>query len=352
MDPEMNDQTKTTAVADTATPSRKSRGTVDGPGSGRGTKFAIFTVFRRFGTVIAFALIVAYFYSSTNGDLLSTGNVAAILNQASVVGTMALGLTVCLVLGQLDLSIGYVATLSGLVVTGLMSEQGLSTFVAIAAALAISAFIGLVNGVVVTLLKVNALLATLAMGSVIGGVISWYTIAPFTSGISDGFISFGQKTWSFMPAPAVVLLGTALILWLFLQQTPTGRRMYALGGNPEAARNAGVRVIQLQILAFAISGLCAGIAGILLSAQLGSGQPTGAIGLLLGAFSAAFLGASTWREGEFHIGGTLLGVLIIGVVFSGLALTDAQYYLKDIVTGAILILAVGSANLLGDRAAR
>lgn len=317
-----------------------------------GSSLSVMDVLRRFGTVIAFVLIVVYFAGSTNGALISSGNIAAILNQAAVVGTMALGLTVCLVLGQLDLSIGYVATLSGLVVTGLQSQQGLSPLVSIPVALAVAALIGLVNGVVVTWLKVNALLATLAMGAIIGGVISWYTITPFTTGIADEFVAFGQTRWGFLPAPAVVLIATAVVLWVFLQQTPTGRRMYALGGNPEAARNAGVRIARLQIVAFVISGLCSGIAGILLAAQLGSGQPTGAVGLLLGAFSAAFLGASTWRDGEFHIGGTILGVLVIGVVFSGLALTDAQYYLKDIVTGAILILAVGSANLLRVRSTR
>ncbi|HWM35289.1 MAG TPA: ABC transporter permease [Pseudolysinimonas sp.] len=317
-----------------------------------GSRLSVLDVLRRFGTVIAFVLIVVYFAGSTNGALISSGNIAAILNQAAVVGTMALGLTVCLVLGQLDLSIGYVATLSGLVVTGLQSQQGLPPLVSIPVALAVAALIGLVNGVVVTWLKVNALLATLAMGAIIGGVISWYTITPFTTGIADDFVAFGQTRWGFLPAPAVVLIATAVVLWVFLQQTPTGRRMYALGGNPEAARNAGVRIARLQIVAFVISGLCSGIAGILLSAQLGSGQPTGAVGLLLGAFSAAFLGASTWRDGEFHIGGTILGVLVIGVVFSGLALTDAQYYLKDIVTGAILILAVGSANLLRVRSTR
>lgn len=306
-------------------------------------------IVRRFGTVVGLVILVAYFSIVTSGELLTSANIAAILNQTAVLGVLALGLTVCLVLGQFDLSIGWTASLAGMICTGLMSQHGTSPWLATLAALAAGALVGLINGIVVTMLRVNALLATLAMGSVISGLINWYSISPFVANIPQSFVNIGSNKVLGIPIPAIILGVLGLLLWTYLQQTAGGRRMYAVGGNEEAARIAGIRIKRVQLLAFVICGVTAATAGILLAVQLGSGQPTGAVGLLLSAFAGAFLGSATWREGEFHIGGTIVGVLILGVVFSGLALTDAQYFLKDIITGVILVVAVGSASLLRSR---
>jgi ribose transport system permease protein len=306
-------------------------------------------VLERFGTVIALVVMIVYFAIATSGDMVTSQNIAAILNQIAVLGVLAIGLTVCLVLGQFDLSIGWTASLAGMVATGLMSQHGTPMLVAVAAAVGVGALVGLVNGLIVTVLRVNALLATLAVGSVISGLINWYSISPFTSGIAPSFKSIGQDKVIGIPNAAIVLAVIGIGLWVFLQQTAGGRRMYAIGGNEEAARVAGVNIRRVQLLAFVICGVCAAVSGLLLAAQLGSGQPTGAVGLMLSAFAGAFLGSATWREGEFHVGGTIVGVLILGVVFSGLALTDAAYYLKDIITGAILVIAVGAASVMRAR---
>lgn len=302
----------------------------------------------RFGSVIVLVLLIIYFGVATRGNMLSLGSITSILNQISVLGVLSLGLTVCLIIGQFDLSIGWNASLSGMVATGLMSVNSVPTPLAILAAIGVGVLVGLVNGLVVTFLRVNALLATLAMGSVLGGLISWYSVSPFLNLPAD-FTALGQTVIFHIPSPAIVMAVLGVLLWVFLQQTPPGRWMYAIGGNEEAARVAGVRIRPIQILGFIVCGVCASVSGILLAAQLGSGQPTGAVGLLLSAFAAAFLGSATWREGEFHIAGTVVGVLVLGVVFSGLALTNAPYFLKDIATGLILILAVGSSSLLRTR---
>jgi len=302
----------------------------------------------RFGSVIVLVLLIIYFAIATRGNMLQLGNVTSILNQIAVLGVLSLGLTVCLIIGQFDLSIGWNASLSGMVATGLMSASSVPTPLAIVAALGVGVTVGIVNGLVVTYLKVNALLATLAMGSVLSGIISWYSVSPFLNLPAD-FTALGQTVILHIPSPAIVMAILAVLLWIFLQQTPAGRWMYAIGGNEEAARVAGVRIRPIQILGFVVCGVCASVSGILLAAQLGSGQPTGAVGLLLSAFAAAFLGSATWREGEFHIAGTIIGVLVLGVVFSGLALTNAPYFLKDIATGVILVLAVGSSSLMRTR---
>ncbi|TNM38479.1 ABC transporter permease [Nocardioides albidus] len=306
------------------------------------------TALSRFGTVIALVLLVAYFQVNAS-SFLTSGNIAAVLSQAAVLVLLAGGLTLVLVLGQFDLSVGWVATLAGMVCTGLMSEHGVSLALAIAAALGSGALVGLVNGLLVTRLQVNALLATLATSSIIQGLLVWYSITPFSTGLSPKFLDFGFKAWGPLPAPALAAGVVTFVVWVILQHTAAGRHMYAVGGSPEAARVAGIDVKRITVGAFVACSTMAAAGGVVLAGQLGSGQPQGAVGLLLGTFAAAFLGSATWREGEFHIAGTVIGVLILGVVFSGLGIMNTPAYLNNIVTGGILIAAVGMASLLRPR---
>jgi ribose transport system permease protein len=302
----------------------------------------------RYGTVFALIALVVVFQIQT-GNFLSSGNIAAVLNQAAVLALLAGGLTLVLVLGQFDLSIGWVASLGGMIATGLMSQRGVSLPVAVAAALVAGAVIGLINGLLVTVLRINALLATLATASVISGLSSWYSIRPFSTDLAPSFIEFGITTWGWLPAPALAAGLCCFVAWVFLQHTSAGRRMYAVGGNREAARIAGVHVERTMVGAFIACSVMASAGGVLLASQLGSGQPQSAVGLLLGAFAAVFLGSATWREGQFHIAGTVIGVLILGVVFSGLSLLNTPSYLNDIATGIILIVAVGASARLRPR---
>lgn len=299
----------------------------------------------RYGTVIALILLIVFFQLNT-GNFLSSGNIAAVLNQAAVLMLLAGGLTLVLVLGQFDLSVGWVASLAGMICTGLMSEQGVALPLAVLAALAVGAFVGVVNGVLVTALGINALLATLATGSIVSGFLAWYSITPFSAALPDAFLNFGFQRWGWLPAPAVASALICLLGWVVLQHTAPGRYMYAVGGNAEAARIAGVNVRGITIGAFVACSVMAAAGGIVLAAQLGSGQPQGAVGLLLGTFAAAFLGSATWREGQFHLAGTGVGVLILGVVFSGLGIMDTPAWLTSVVTGLILIAAVGLSTLL------
>ncbi len=304
----------------------------------------------RFGTVGAFIVMIIYFEIASSGLMLRAQNIGSILNQSAPLGLLSIGLTLCLILGLFDLSIGYTGTLAGMVCTGLMLNQGVAWPVALVATLVMGALIGLINGFIVTVLRVNALVATLAIGSVISGVLLWYSIAPFIGIFPQAFLDIGESSiFPWLPVSVLVFAGVALLMWTFLEKTPTGRRMYAVGGNEEAARIAGVRIKLMQVVAFVVCGLCASGSGVVLAAQLGSGQPTGEIGLLLSAFAAAFLGSATWREGEFHIMGTVIGVLILNVVFSGLALTNAPYWLKYVITGIVLILAVAMGSSLRSK---
>jgi ribose transport system permease protein len=300
----------------------------------------------RFGAVVALLLLIVLFTVLRPEQFLSSANIVSILGQVAVVGIMALGLTATLIMLEFDLSIGWVGSLAGMLVCGWMANNGMPVPLAILLALAVGAGIGLANGLVVTGLGVNAFIGTLAMGSVVSGAISWYSISPISAGIPVGFSNIGQGKVLGIPGPVFIMVAVAIVLYVLFEKMVPGRKMYAIGGNSEAARLSGVPIDRYRILAFMISGVCAAAAGIVLASSLASGQPLGATGFLLDAFAAVFLGAATWRDGEFHIGGTLVGVLIIGVIFNGLSLLDAPAWSKDVMRGSILILAVGASGIL------
>ena len=318
--------------------------------SQRARRDAIRVLITRFGTVTALVIMIVCFETASSGLLLRSTDVDAILNQSAPLGLLAVGLTICLILGQFDLSIGYTATLAGMISTGLIINQHLSWLIAVVAALAVSVVIGLVNGFVVTRLRVNALVATLAMGSIIQGILNWYSISPFVGTFPKSFLDIGESNVLGVPTAAIVWVVVSLLLWIFLQKTAGGRRLYAIGGNEEAAQVAGIRIRRMQMWAFVLCALCAGISGIVLASQLNSGQPSGAIGLLLSAFAGAFLGSATWREGEFHIAGTVIGVVMLGVIVAGLAVLNAPYWLNEVITGLVLIAAVAMGSALRKRA--
>ena len=304
---------------------------------------------RKYGAVVALLLMIATFAILRPSQFLNYDNVISILLQVSVLGIMAVGLTATLIMVEFDLSIGWVASLAGMLVTGWMAHNGLPVALAIVLALAVGLGIGILNGVIVTGLGVNAFICTLAMGSVVSGVLGWYSISPIILGVPEGFSRIGQSVIFHVPSPVLIMAVVAIALYVLMERTVPGRKMYSVGGNREAARLAGVPINRYRIMAFAISGFCAALAGVLLASELGSGQPQGAIGFLLDAFAATFLGAATWREGEFHIGGTIVGVLIMGVIFNGLALLNAPAWTTDVLRGAILIAAVGASGILRRR---
>ena len=160
-------------------------------------------------------------------------------------------------------------------------------------------------------------------------------------GIPFQILDLGQAKFGPIPAPVVIMAVVMLVLWFFLERTQMGRHMYAIGGNPTAARQAGVRIKYYAILALAISAVCAVLGGTVADAIIGAGRPYGVGSVyLLDAFAAAFIGAATLRPGRFHMLGTLVGVLLLGVINNGLSIMGAETFWQYIVKGVILIVAV------------
>jgi ribose transport system ATP-binding protein len=304
------------------------------------------TFLSRYGTIFGLVLMIMFFSIMAPDTFFSRANFLNILSQASLTAIIAAGLTYTLVVGEFDLSVGFVASFIGLIVVGFMSYQGLPIWLSIAAALAIGICLGLINGALVTKVRINAVISTLGLGTMLTGIGFSYSAFPIATGIPRAFtnLSLGRVLFG-IPNPVFFMLGILLVLWVTLNKTDIGQKMQAVGSNIEAARLSGIRVDRIKMFAFATAGLCAAITGTLLSSLLGSGTLGVGDGYLLDAFAAVFLGSATLRDGEFHIVGSFIGVLILAVGFNGLAILGAPTHFQPIFKGGILILAVGVSAL-------
>ena len=303
--------------------------------------------FARYGTIVGLALMIVAFSALSPNAFPRVNNFVNVLNQASLAMIIAAGLTLALIVGELDLSIGFAASLHGILVTGLIVSNQLPIPVAILIVLAAGALIGLINGLIVTKIRVNSVIATLGVGTILTGLAFAYSAGvPIVAGVPESFLQLSLGRWLFGVPNNIVVMGVVLGgLWLLVERTALGHEIQAVGGNPAAARLAGIDVDRIKILGFVISGVCAALTGILLASRLGSGTASAADSYLLTAFAAVFLGSATLRDGEFHVLGTLIGALIIAFGFNGLNIFGAPTFSQYVLQGAILIVAVGLSSL-------
>jgi ribose transport system permease protein len=280
-----------------------------------------------------------------NGAFLSPNNLLSIVNQSALTAIIACGLTLVLVVGEFDLSIGYAASLAGVLVTGFIVNQGLPIAIAVILTVLIGGGIGGVNGLLVTKARVNAVVATLGVGTILTGLAFGYTSGSPITQVPVEFTWITLARFAGVQNPIWIMVLVVVVLWLLLNRTATGQRIQAVGANKDAARLAGIRTDRTKITAFITAGVCASIAGILLSSLLGSGTVGAADGYLMDSFAAVFLGSATLRDGEFHILGTVIGVLVVSVGFNGLSLLGTPTFWQFIFKGGILVLAVALSTI-------
>src|SRR3984957_14742656 len=307
----------------------------------------------RFGPIVSLGVLLVVFSLARSDVFPTVDNLLNIMNQVSILGTMAFGLTVCLVMGLFDLSIAAMATLGGYVATFLLVTYPDSVGVplAVIVSLGVAAIIGIGNGLIVSYLGISAFIATLATGSIItGSMLGISNSKTIITGIPDEFMIIGQGAVYGVSNPIIIMLAVGLILWLVLEHTQLGRHLYAIGGSAEASRLSGIAVKRYAPIALAICAVCAGLGGLMAASVLGAGRPQGVgDGYLLNAFAAVFIGASSLRPGKFHIVGTLIGVLLIGVINNGLSVMGVPTYWQYIVQGVLLVAALFSAGVLTMR---
>ncbi|HEY1944052.1 MAG TPA: ABC transporter permease [Roseiarcus sp.] len=310
-------------------------------------------LFARYGTLVSLVALLIVFSLARSDVFPTVDNLLNIMNQISILGTMAFGLTVCLVMGLFDLSIAAMATLGGYIATYLLVQypDTIGVPIAVFISLAVAAAIGVVNGLIVSYLGISAFIATLATGSIITGAILGISDSKtIITGIPDEFMAIGQGSIVGVSNPILIMLAVGLALWLLLEHTQLGRHLYAIGGSAEASRLSGIAVKRYAPFALAISAACAGLGGLMAAAVLGAGRPQGVgDGYLLNAFAAVFIGASSLRPGKFHIVGTLIGVLLIGVINNGLSVMGVPTFWQYIVQGVLLVVALFSAGVLSLR---
>lgn len=297
-------------------------------------------VIREYGTLIALACLVGAFSLLSPTVFPTLPNVINILRQISLLAIIATGATIVTVVGEFDLSIGAMASFGGVLAAGWVSN-GMSIGLAILLALLLAFGFGLANGFLITYFGIYSFITTLAMGTILGGITFWYTGgSTIFGGIPDAFLWFGQSNLGPVPVPTILMFVVVVTFWFVLSSLEFGRRLYAIGGNPTAARLCGIDVRRDKTIAFGLTAVLAAATGIILASRLGSAHPTAGGGLFLQSYAAVFLGMTAFSNGVPNVWGTFVGSLIIGVLANGLTILNVPYFLQDIITGCIIILAV------------
>ena len=286
---------------------------------------------------------------ATSSNFFTTANIQSVLGNQAILGVLAVGSLAPMICRNFDLSVGAIACVTQLAVAAAMSEYGLPAPVAVLIGLALGALIGYINGVIVTRFRVNAIITTLGVGAVLGGLAQAYSGGVTTvSGISPSLIDFGSTLLLGIPSVTIVLIVVAALSMYVFDHIPFGRNLNFVGSNPVAAKLVGLDVDRLVRSSFVISGLAAGLAGALLVARNGTADPQAGLGFTLPAVAAAALGATAIRPGRFNVLGTLLAVLYLGFGVAGLTLYGVPYWINDVFFGSALVIAVAASALLGN----
>ena len=303
----------------------------------------------RYGLLVAFLLTILFFSVAKSSVFPTSRNAESILTAAGPSLILAVGLTVVLVMQDFDLSIGAMAGLAAGAAENFMVQNGIGWIAATLLVLLIAVAAGVANGFMVAFLGGSSFIITLAMGTVLTGVEFGLTKQNTVySGFPHGLTQIANGSLLGLSNLVWIAGVVAAVVWVLLERTEIGRYMYAIGGNPEAARLSGVRVRSLRLLGFVIVAFSAAVVGLLLTSQSASYAPNVGISYLLPAFAAVFLGAAVFRPGEFNVLGTVIGVLFLGVIQTGLTMLNLETYMINLVQGGILITAV-LVSRLGQR---
>jgi ribose transport system permease protein len=294
----------------------------------------------RYGTLAALLVIIAGFSAASPGVFPSLANFLAISQQMALLAIIAVGATFVMIVAEFDLAISAVASFAGIFVVTLL-HQAVPLPLALGLTLLAAAGVGAASGLLVARFRVPSFIATLAISTIVSGLTFWISGGATLFGhLPAGFLALSRGAPGGVPALSLWMAGLGLAAAWVAAQTEWGRRLYAIGGNREAAALAGVAVARDTLSAFIASALLAAICGILLTARLGSAHPTAGDGFLLEAYAAIFLGTTAFKEGEPNVFGTLLGAAIIAVLANGLTILNVPSYMQDILTGAIIIISV------------
>jgi len=332
-----------TTVHDIPTdPSSKSRRPEVNPEAKPGR--SVVGLLRSYGTALALVALIVFF-SIASDKFGSGGNLRNVLLQIAPLLIVALGITVPMTAGDYDLSVGANASLVGMLCTGMLSHGVVDSVpLAILIGVLVGGLIGLVNGVLVAVVGLPSLIATLAMMSVLQGANTAYTNGlSIFQGIPDSFINITASGIAYIPTLVVIAILASLATYLLLHRRATGRHLYAIGSSFGVARLVGIRIASTRTLAMVISGMAAGLGGILLASRLSAGVPNAGDSFLLSSLTVVFLGMTMFKLGRANVPGTIIGALIFGVLQNGLNIMGVGSAGQNFATGIVLVLAVSFA---------
>ncbi len=289
---------------------------------------------------VVFALLFIGF-AFANNRFVSSNNLFTIARQVSMLGIASIGMTFVILIAGIDLSIGSIITLVNVVAAYLMVNQNYSMFMAVVLALLVAVGVGILNGFLISTIGIPAIIATFASQTVFAGAS--YLICGGTPiyGFDERFKIIGQGYLGPIPVPVIIMIACFAIGSFILNKTYFGRYFYAVGGNEEASKLSGIRVHGIKYLVYALSGLFAGLAGIVMLSRTNSAQPTAGIGYEFDVITCVVLGGVSVSGGYGKMSNVVAGVLIIGILTNGMVLLNVSTYMQMIVKGVVLALAVG-----------
>jgi ribose transport system permease protein len=286
-------------------------------------------------------IILVVIVSILNPSFLEPLNILNLLRQVAINALIAFGMTFVILTGGIDLSVGAILALSSALTAGMM-VSGIDPIIAIIIGCILGGLMGTVNGLLITKGKMAPFIATLATMTIFRGLTLVYTGGNPITGLGDNYLFqlFGRGYFLGIPVPAITMILTFVVLFIILHKTPFGRKTYAIGGNEKAALISGIKVPNVKIMIYSLSGMLAALAGAILTSRLNSAQPTAGTSYELDAIAAVVLGGTSLSGGKGRIVGTLIGALIIGTLNNGLNLLGVSSFYQMVVKGIVILIAV------------
>ena len=312
-------------------------------------KINIKSFIAQYGVIVGLAAILIFF-TVMKAKFMTVDNIVNMLRQTSINGLLAIGMTFVVLTGGIDLSVGSIVGAAGMFsALAAMAETGIPWPIAVLIGLGVGLLLGAVNGIVVSYLKVPAFIATLGMLSIARGVTFMASDAKPVPGLSKGFLKIGGGSVGILPYPVLILIVVLVICFIVLYKTRFGRYVFATGGNPSSARVSGINVKRIICSVYMISGLLAGLAGIILTSRVTSGLAQSGNGYEVDAIAAAVIGGTSLSGGRGRLWGTIVGFLIMGVMNNGLDMMAVSSYWQLVIKGLIIIGAVMLDSLNGGK---
>lgn len=314
-------------------------------------QFSIVEMFKKFAILYILVVFVVLLAIITGGRFLKIDNLMNVIVQIAPIGILALGMMFAIITLGIDLSVGATVAIAAVVSASLAQVTSAPTrffpglpsmpiFVPVLAGLLVGALIGATIGGLIAAFKIPPFIATLGMMTAGRGIALIYTDGRPISQLAPGFTWLGQGKILGVPVPVWLLVGCAIIIWVILNRTRFGRHVYAIGGNAQAARVSGISISKVQFFIYTLIGILAGLAGMILAARIGSGNPQLGTGIELDAITATVIGGTSFSGGVGTVWGVMVGAVIIGVINNGLDLLNISPFWQMVVKGAIIVIAI------------